>query len=166
MCTHSQLDKADTEDSIYAAVDKPSTMMIINSSRWSVIESITKNNKDALLQQLILEEVVIRREANILAFQRGMHMLGVSELIQCYPTLMRPLLVAEEKVLTSEQFMSFIGSLKPSEPAELLAYNRFVELITYIGGMIICGTSVWYCTLIYAIMRVPVSVPIKLCTYL
>lgn len=138
MCTHSQLDKADTEDSIDATVDKPSMMMIINSSRWSVIETITKNNKDALLQQLTLKEVVIRREASILAFQRGMHVLGVSQLIRCYPTLMRPLLVAEEKMLTSEQFMSFIGSLKPSQPAELLAYNRFVELITYIGGIFIC----------------------------
>ena len=58
---------------IDTVVDKPSTMMIINGSRWSSIEPITKSNKGALLQQLLLEEVVIRRQANMQAFSYAWH---------------------------------------------------------------------------------------------
>ncbi len=119
-----QLDKANTDDEIDTIVDKPSTMMIINRSRWRAIEPINKSNKGALLQQLILEEVFIRREAYILAFKRGM---AVSDLIRDYPALMRPLLVAEDSVFTSDDFMSLIGSLKPSEPIQLLSFERFED---------------------------------------
>ena len=65
---------------------------------------------------------------------RGMNMLGITDLLKSYPTLMKSLLVADGGVLTSDQFKSFIGSLKPSEPLEQVAYIRFMEMITNIGG--------------------------------
>ena len=125
-----QLDNAGTDEEINLVLEHPSVMMIINSSRWSVTEMITKANKSALLQLLIWEEVVKRREENLMAFRKGMNVLGMLDMLKNYPVLTRPLLVAEDDaVLTSKEFRSLIGSSKPVVPEEIQSYNRFMEFI-------------------------------------
>lgn len=113
-------------------LDNPAVIAVVNHSRWSVTENITRANKTALLQQLIWEEAVVRREHNLMAFRRGMKVLGIVELLQQYPNLTRPLLVAEKSVLSSQQFLSLIDAVKPECPDECLAYERFMEFIAYI----------------------------------
>ena len=71
-------------------------MMILNQSRWSVIQAITKSKKGALLQQLIMEEVIIRQEANLKAFRRGLGVLEITRILEEYPKLLRPLFIAEK----------------------------------------------------------------------
>lgn len=115
-------------------LDKPSSIMILNNSRWSVVDAIDKTNKDALLQQLILEEVIVRREANIRAFKRGMTVLNVSSLLEQYPVLMRPLLVDEGMEMTSQFFKSLIKSKRPDQPHQALSYDMFLEFVEFIGG--------------------------------
>ena len=109
-------------------------MMILNNSRWSIIEAIDKTNKDAFLQQLIMEEVVIRREANLKAFRRGMNMLGITSIIEKYPHLVRPLMIAEEHSITAAQFKCLIESERPSDSDQGQAYDMFMEFITHIEG--------------------------------
>lgn len=115
-------------------LDKPSSIMILNNSRWSVVEAIDKSNKDALLQQLIFEEVIVRREANIRAFKHGMSLLNVSSLLEDYPTLMRPLLVAEGPGITSQIFKSLIKSRRPDRLNQAAAYDMFLDFVEFIGG--------------------------------
>ena len=76
----------------------------------------------------------MRREHNLIAFRRGLTALGVVELIQCHPNLTKTLLVADEKtsMLTSEQFIQLIGSLKPIDPEEYQSYKKFMTFIHYI----------------------------------
>ena len=76
-------------------------MMILNQSRWSIIHAVTKSNKDALLQQLILEEVIIRQEANLKAFRRGLDVLGITALLEEYPHLLKPLFIKEYPLTAS-----------------------------------------------------------------
>ena len=128
-----QLDEANTNEEIDAVLENSSVMAIINRSRWSITEAITKSNKSALLQQLIWEEVVLRREENLRAFRRGMSALGIVDLLQCHPVLTRPLLVFEEDVvITLQYFVSLISSLKPVQQEECSAYERFMDFLSYI----------------------------------
>ena len=57
-------------------------------------------NKAALLQHLMLEEVILRRECNIQlqAFMQGLGHLKLLELMQQYPELLMPSLVPEPRV--------------------------------------------------------------------
>ena len=109
-------------------------MMILNQSRWSIIEAITKSNKDALLQQLILEEVIIRREANLKAFRRGLGVMGISSLLCGYANLLRPLFVEERRLLTANEFKSLIDCRRPSNSEQSRAYDFFMEFIAHIEG--------------------------------
>lgn len=129
-----QFNKATTEDEIDAILDKPSCMMILNHSSWSILEAITKANKDVMLQQLILEEVIIRREANLKAFRRGMRVLEITDKLQEYSHLLRPLFVAEEHAITASQFKGWIESERPSDPEQGHAYDMFMEFVAHIEG--------------------------------
>ena len=82
-----QLDEAKTIDEIDALVDQPASMFIINQSGWSIIEPVTMENKASLLQHLIWEEVILRREGNIQAFKQGLDCLKLLQLMQTWPCL-------------------------------------------------------------------------------
>ena len=79
-CTHNlmhllpvdmQLDDAKTNEEIDCVIDEPASMFIVNQSSWSIVEPVNMTNKAALLQHLIWEEVILRRESNIHAFMKG-----------------------------------------------------------------------------------------------
>ena len=114
--------------------DKPSLVMILNNSRWSAVQAIDKTNKDAFLQQLILEEVIVRCEANLKAFLCGMRVLGVASLVMDYPFLIKPLMVAGEFTFTSPLFLSLIKGHRPLEPEHSQTYDIFFEFVKIIGG--------------------------------
>lgn len=105
----SQIDSAPRDIELDALLDKPTSGSIINSSSWSVVEAVTMRNRSLLLQQLMHEEVIVRREGNLQAFQRGLDSLQLSDLLVAHPQLMRPLFVAEDgKHLTATEFISLI----------------------------------------------------------
>ena len=52
-------------------LDVPGNLSILNNSKWGHTQAITVENKAALLQHLILEEVIVRREDNLQAFRIG-----------------------------------------------------------------------------------------------
>ena len=65
-------------------LDVPGNLSILNNSRWGHTQAITVENKAALLQHLILEEVIVRREDNLKAFIIGLEQLGLRGLIKAY----------------------------------------------------------------------------------
>ena len=130
-----QLDKADAESEIDTLLENPAYIAILNNSRWSIIDAVDMSNKDALSQLLIAEEVIVRREANLKAFCRGLNVVGFADLIEKWPNLMRPLLVTEDFEITSTIFKGLIKSQKPSSPAESRAYDMFMNFISSIEGI-------------------------------
>ena len=109
-------------------------MAILNNSRWSILGEINKSNKGALLQQLILEEVITRREENLKAFQRGLKVLGFADPIRNWPELTRPLLVNDtERKITAEVFKKLIKA-QPKDQRESEAYEIFLKFIAFIDG--------------------------------
>ena len=93
-------------------------------------------NKVALLQHLIWEEVILRRESNIHAFMKGLSHLKLLELMQKYPEILRPLFVADsaKSQVTTESFLKLMGSLRPREEKQQKAFDYFQDFIIYLGG--------------------------------
>ncbi len=131
-----QLDEAKTDGDIDTLLDQPASMFIINHSGWSIVDPVTTGNKAVLLQHLIWDEVILRREGNIQAFKRGLGDLGLLQLVQRYPDLMKPLFVAQPdgQEVTALAFMGLVESLKPTEKEQLRAYDYFQDLVAYLGS--------------------------------
>ena len=62
-----QLDNATSQDDINDIIDDPRYMAIVNSSGWPTTKSITTASKSEFLQQLTLNEVILKRQHAIKA---------------------------------------------------------------------------------------------------
>ena len=120
-------------------LDVPGNLSILNNSKWGHTQAITVENKAALLQHLILEEVIVRQEDNLKAFIRGLEQLGLQGLIKAYPTLVKPLFTCQDQApLTADQFWMLIGSVRPgSDDEKSKAFDFFHDLVDYLEGMYI-----------------------------
>lgn len=54
-----------TEDEIDQVLHTPENLLILNTSKWGHTQAVTVETKAALLQLLILEEVIVRRHQSI-----------------------------------------------------------------------------------------------------
>ena len=107
-------------------IDQPTNLSIINSSGWSPIEPVTHANRYRLIQCLITEEVIMKREKNMNAFFKGLNSLKVGDLLVENPEY---LFVFKEHVLTADTFLNLIESLKPPLQKEAsFSRSMFVTL--------------------------------------
>lgn len=103
-----QIDNAQTEEDIDSILEESENMSIINSSGWPVTQQITLANKTALLQGLIFDEVIAKRQDHIAAFQKGLEKLKVMALVIKHPQQMRKLFVYSDEILDADQLLSLI----------------------------------------------------------
>ena len=129
-----QLDEAKTNDEVDQITDTPTALFLLNQSSWSITEAVTMLNKSYLLQKLIFEEVITRREGSLQAFRRGLNHLGLVPLLQSFPDMMKPIFVAEPVKLTAESFLSLIVSLKPQEAEQRHAFDFFCAFVQHLQG--------------------------------
>jgi hypothetical protein len=131
-----KLDKATDQEHIDDLLDDATNMAIVNNSRWSIVGAVNRSNKDALLQQLIEEEVIFRREHNLQSFREGLNVLGLVELIQRWPQLTMPLLVHTDRPLTANMFKQLIKSQPPvyDDKEKVQAFKYFLDFIDHIEG--------------------------------
>ena len=108
------------------------------------------SNRHALLQQLILEEVIIRREI-LKAFRRGLQILELCDLLGRHPQLLQPLFVAEASAsITAQQIRDAISSPCPTHDQDkAAAYNHFMALLTFLEGACMNVHCPWYAELEY-----------------
>ena len=92
---------ASTEDEIDRLIDKPVNVGILNGCGWCITQPIVPANKLSFLQHLIQDEVITRREHNLKAFQCGLNVLSVCDLLKRYPGATKELFVAQNSPLTS-----------------------------------------------------------------
>ena len=152
----------ETDDDIDCLCDAPSTLAIINNSSWSITEPVTMRNKSSLLQRLILEEVIIRREGNLQALRQGLDRLKIIDLIVAYPTLMKPLFVSMPQLLSAERMWCLVSSLKPQDPMQQRAFGFFKGFLQYVEGMYICMCMYVY---IQYILWAHMHLNFELCQY-
>lgn len=129
-----QLDNAADTDEIDDIMDQPTSLSIINSSGWSHVEPVTHANRYRLIQCLITEEVISKREKNMNAFFRGLNNINVGDLITAHPKKFKNMFVFQEYILTADTFMSLVKSLKPPLQKEAQAFEFFKEYVYYLEG--------------------------------
>ena len=125
---------ASTEDEIDHLFDKPVNAAILNGYGWSIIQPIVPANKLSFLQHLIQDEVIIKRERNLKAFQRGLNVLGVGDLLKRYPCITDKLFVAQKSPLSPAGFLDLVSSLRPQRQEEVQAFEIFKEFVSYLEG--------------------------------
>ena len=81
-------------------------LAIVNSSGWPTTKVITLSNKTELISGLVLQEVVLKREAQLQSFRKGLDYLGVLQLLQMSPLTLKPVLVYEERPLSADDFIN------------------------------------------------------------
>ena len=100
-----------------------------------MVETITLRNRLHLLQRLIVEEVLHKRETNLKAFQRGLDVLGVLDLIK-QPEVMRSAFLYDPLLLTVMKFLELL--LPHSNPPDAQQiFKDFVSFLEYIYNIII-----------------------------
>ena len=113
-------------------VDLPKNSSIINSSGWNPWEPITHVNRYRLIQSLISEEVITKREQNIQAFMKGLNLLKVGDLVAAYPDLMKEVFVYKHTNITADQFLALVTSPKPDSPKHAQAFDHFVHFVNHL----------------------------------
>ena len=89
-------------------------MSLVNASGWPTTCIIDMKSKAALLQGLVYEEVIHKREAQQQSFRQGLDILGLLQLLQMYPDKLRPVLLPEQGPLTGAKYLALITTPHPS----------------------------------------------------
>ena len=132
-----QLDNATSMDEIDQIIDLPESAAILNCSGWSIVEPVTMGNRYRLIECLIKEEVISKRETNLKAFFRGLNLLNVGDLIVAHPKIMEPVFVFKHDKLTADSFMALVGSVKPPSPTHSRAFGFFRDYVCYLEGILL-----------------------------
>ena len=104
------LNDASGIEELNAIFDDPGNMAIVNASRWPVIKAVDVQTKTDLLQCLIVEELIHKRNHNMQVFRKGLNALGFRELCQQSQQLTKQLFVYNEKPLTPVSFLEVMSS--------------------------------------------------------
>ena len=106
-------------------------MAIVNSSGWPTTKCITTISKSEFLQQLILNEVVLKRQHAVQALCRGLDHLNVAKLLQKNCDLMEPVFLCDgNRPLTAEMLICLISTPKPEEERFGKVYDWFLQYLT------------------------------------
>lgn len=90
-------------------------------------------NKLRFLQDLIHDEVIVKREQNLKAFCRGLDSLSIGRLIKKYPDVTKSLFVAQnENVITADIFFSLMTNDPPKNENEERAISYFKNFVVHI----------------------------------
>ena len=124
-----QIDAA-SNDTKLEILDDSTNIAIINSSSWPVTKCIDCRSKFQLGQTLLIE-VLHKREANIRALRRGMHVLGFFKLCNEYPEKTKPLFLYTPAPLDSSQFsLMHERTDKPADNSKhAVAFTYFMKYI-------------------------------------
>ena len=135
---HTQFNLA-TSDELDQLSDDCAFSTLLNHSSWRLIEHVNMGDKHALWQQMILEEVIIRRKVNLKAVCGGLQVLGLCDLLGHSPQLLQPLFVAGASAsITAQQISGAISLTCPTHDQEKsAAYIHFKTLLTLLESVCI-----------------------------
>lgn len=117
-------------------------MAIVNSSRWPVTKTINMITKSELVHEIMVKEVLSKREDNIRAFQKGLSVLGFMALCQKHPSLTKDLFIHKDRPLSASSFLQppvMSKSVTRPEQSNINQVNAFNWFMKYINERSIHG---------------------------
>ena len=81
---------------------------VVNSSQWPIDTKITLANLEALKAMVIWEELVVKREKQIIAIREGLSYVELLPVIKKHPLLLSEYFVGTDICLTPEHFMNIV----------------------------------------------------------
>ena len=111
-------------------IDDPRFMAILNSSGWPVTRCVSLASKSELLQQLIFNEVVQKRQQAIHSVCRGLDQLKVVKLLRGNADIMKPVFLFDPTLqLTPDILCNNISTPKPSDERLKQVYEWFLDYV-------------------------------------
>ena len=121
-------------------------MSIISASKWPSTMIITKENRLSLLQNLVLDELIMKRTQHLMSFLRGLEKFGLGTLCSEFPEKCQDLFVYDETTkLTANRIVKLITSF-PRNSLERETLGLFIEYIALrecSEGMLFCYHSLY-----------------------
>ena len=118
-----------TPQQVDTLMEKESSMAIVNASKWPSTQPITNLTKHALLQKLVVEEVIRKRDDHILSFRKGLDILDFIGVIQHFPEQCKQLFVFSETLLTAAKLRGLIGTPRPEGCKQQQVYDWFCSYL-------------------------------------
>ena len=106
-------------------------MAIVNSTGWPTTKCITTSSKSEFLQQLILNEVILKRQQAINALCRGLDRLNFVKLLRDNCDLMKSIFIYDvQQPLTAAKLIQVISTPKPDDAHLKQVYEWFIQYLT------------------------------------
>lgn len=125
-----QMNEADTTEQIDQLLDQGHYMALVNACGWPSTQVISITNKNDLLQQLLLNEVIRSRAKQMQSFRKGLKVLGFQQLMMEYPKEFEELIVHHPSLLSVETLQGLIVAEHPDVPDQRRAYDYFMEYLS------------------------------------
>ena len=116
-------------DSLLDGVNKEVYDQIISSSQWPIGCLISIENKHLLIQELVFDELVRKRQNQLQAMKEGLAYIDFLQYMERFPDLMRPLFIHQEKVLVPVFFKDNMKRPTLNSPPQEKAYSWFLAYI-------------------------------------
>ena len=71
------LEGATRDEDLNIILNKPENMKTINSTQWNVVEAVSIENKDTLVQEVIYDELVRKRTEELNVIRDGLTLVGL-----------------------------------------------------------------------------------------
>lgn len=71
------LEGATMEEDLHIILNKPENMETINSMQWNVVEAVSIENKDTLVQEVSYDELVRKRTEELNVIRDGLTLVGL-----------------------------------------------------------------------------------------
>ena len=101
-----KLDEVKTQDGLDDMVDK--NIQLINCSQWDPTKPITISNKAYLGTEILYDELVRKRIAQIRMIREGLQISGFWSFMVDHPNICREVFVSKDFVMTYDQFISLV----------------------------------------------------------
>ncbi len=126
---HIQMDRAESDEDIDLLLDILENMAVINASGWPPTKLIGMTNKSSLLQGLIFDELITKRQSQITAIRKGLASLGILRLCRTYPHLMKELFVYSFRPFGAAELMALIAPPDTTTEQSRQAWEWFKQYV-------------------------------------
>ena len=112
-----QIKQCETTESLRKLLDSPSFSFRFDAGCPMPSTSIDISDKDGISKSISLNCVVYSQKAELDAIKSGFDCLNFSQLVQCYPSLLKPLFVENGRKKLTASFILHLSIVCPSHQA-------------------------------------------------